>query len=303
MDKPVRSTRFSRIDTVATVVTVVVLGGLVLFLGSVAWPVYQRARFEKNMARCGGNLSTIGKAMAAYANDYNGRLPVAGGKDTRWTGHLHDWSAPDRSKAFALDPNGSNGEATVSSSLYMLVRYMQLDPKSFVCPVDRGTRAFRPEKYGMGKKGPGNLWDFGPDPARHCSYAYQMVYSPYKLTMAAEPAFAIAADRNPWIDGPAGAGRASEFSSFKPDLEAFRGTSEQARLGNAAGHQRDGQNVLFLDTRMSFERRPYCGYQDDNIYTAWDGRGTVRGKPPKVGTQPGDAKDSLLVNDPPAPRK
>ncbi len=239
--------------------------------------------------------------MAAYANDYDGALPVAGGKGTRWTGHLHDWSAPDRSKAFALDPNESNGEATVSSSLYMLVRYMRLDPKSFVCPVDRGTRTFRPEKYGMGSKGLGHLWDFGPDPARHCSYAYQMVYSPYKMTIAAEPGFAIAADRNPWIDGPAG--RAGELSSFKPDLEAFRGTSEQARLGNASAHRRLGQNVLFLDMHSGFEHRPYCAVQDDNIYTSWDGEDRVRGKPPKLGSQPADAKDSLLVNDPPILRK
>jgi len=130
-----------------------------------------------------------------------------------------------------------------------------------------------------------------------------MVYSPYKLTTAGEPTNAIAADRNPWMDGPAGAGRAGEFSNFVPDLTAFRGTSEQARLGNAAAHQRDGQNVLFLDMHAGFEHRSYCGYLDDNIYTAWDGKGTVRGKPPKVGTQPGDARDSLLVNDPPAGRR
>jgi hypothetical protein len=282
------------------VLTLVVLAGLAFF-GGLLWPAYQRARFEKNMARCGDNLRAIGGAMAAYANDYNGALPVAGGKGTRWTGYLHDWSAPDRSQAFAMDPNGSNGEATVSSSLYLLVRYMHLDPKSFVCPVDRGTRVFRPEKYGMGKKGLGDLWDFGPDPARHCSYAYQMAYSPYKLTVAAEPAFAIAADRNPWIDGPAGAGRAGAFSNFVPDLMAFRGTPEQAQLGNAFAHRRLGQNVLFLDMHAALEKRSYCGYLDDNIYTSWDGEDRIRGKPAQLGSQPADAKDSLLVNDPPAP--
>jgi hypothetical protein len=283
-----------------TVQTLAVLVGLAFF-GWLFWPAYQRARIEGSMARCGGNLCTIGKVMAAYANDYDGALPVVGGKGTRWTGHLHGWSAPDRSKAFALDPNGSNGEATVSSSLYMLVRYMQLDPKSFVCPVDRGTRAFRPEKYGMGKKGLGDLWDFGPDPARHCSYAYQMVYSLYKMTVAREPSFAIAADRNPWMDGPGG--RAGEFSSYMPDLTGFPGTSEQARLGNASAHRRLGQNVLFLDMHSGFEHRPYCGYEDDNIYTSWDGANRVRGQPPKLSSQPADAKDSLLVNDPPATRQ
>jgi len=178
---------------------------------------------------------------------------------------------------------------------------MHLDPKSFVCPVDRRTRAFRPEKFGIGNKRLGDLWDFGPDPAKHCSYAYQMVYSPYRMTIAAEPGFAIAADRNPWMDGPAG--KAGEFSNFMPDLPGFRGTAEQARLGNASAHQRDGQNVLFLDMHANFEKRSYCGVEDDNIYTSWDGEDKVRSKPPKLGSQPAGAKDSLLVNDPPLPRR
>jgi len=300
MDRSVGATGFPRIDTVATVVTVTVLVGIVLFLGVVLWPAYQRAHWEARVIQCGGNLRAVGQAMRAYANDYNGALPVAGGKGARWTGHLRDWSAPDRSQAFAPDSNGSNAGATVSSSLYLLVRYMQLDPKSFVCPVDRGTRFFRPERYGMGSRGLGDSWDFGPDPARHCSYAYQMVYSPYKVTLAAESAFAIAADRNPWIEGPAGVDRAGEFSSFVPDLPGFRGTGKQADLGNASAHQRVGQNVLFLDMHTAFEHRPYCGCQDDNIYTAWDGKDSVRGKLPKPGCQPADARDSLLVNDPPA---
>jgi hypothetical protein len=183
---------------------------------------------------------------------------------------------------------------------------VQLDPRSFVCPVDRGTRGFQPEKYGVGNKGLGDLWDFGPDPARHCSYAYQMAYAPYRLTVSSEPGMAVAADRNPWMDGPSE--RAGEFSNFVPDLtvSGFTGTTEQAQRGNASAHRgwanrRDGQNVLFLDMHVAYEKRPYCGVEDDNIYTSWDGKDRVRGQPPKLGSQPADRRDSLLVNDPPAP--
>ncbi len=153
----------------------------------------------------------------------------------------------------------------------------------------------------MGNKGLGSLWDFGPDPARHCSYAYQMVYSPYKMTVAAEPGFAIAGDRNPWIDGPWG--KAGTFSNFMPDLTGFAGTSEQAMQGNALAHRKLGQNVLFLDMHVAYEKRSYCGVTDDNIYTSWDGADKIRGNPPQLGSQPAGERDSLLVNDPPAPRK
>ena len=257
----------------------------------------QRERMHDNVARCGDNLCAIAKAMEAYSNDYDDALPVAGGRGTRWTGRLRDWSACDRSQAFALDPNASGGEATISSSLYLLVRYMQLDPKSFVCPVDRGTQEFRAKEYGPDTKTLADLWDFGPNASRHCSYAYQMVYGPYKLTTSSffggpECGFAVGADRNPWIDGPAE--RAGEFSSFMPDLRSvgYTGTTEQALPGNASAHRgwanrRDGQNVLFLDTHVTYEKRAYCGLEDDNIYTSWDGKDKVRGKPPRLGSQPG----------------
>jgi hypothetical protein len=129
-----------------------------------------------------------------------------------------------------------------------------------------------------------------------------MVYCPSGMLSSEMPSgVAIAADRNPWIDGPSGG--AGEFSNFVPDLRGCAGTGEQAQQGNALAHRKRGQNVLFLDMHVTFEARPYCSLEDDNIYTSWDGKDKVRGKPPKLGSQPAGAKDSLLVNDPPAPRK
>ncbi len=79
-------------------------------------------------------------------------------------------------------------------------------------------------------------------------------------------------------------------------------------LGNASAHRgwanrKDGQNVLFLDMHVAYEKRSYCGVADDNIYTSWVGADKMRGQSPKLGSQPADARDSLLVNDPPAPGK
>jgi hypothetical protein len=122
-----------------------------------------------------------------------------------------------------------------------------------------------------------------------------MVYSPYKLTTPGDHEFAVAADRNPWTNER----NAADFPQFVPDLVPSRGTLEQARYSNALAHDSIGQNVLFLDIAVQFKMRPFCGLERDNIYTSWDGNDRVRGKPPKLGSQPADAKDSLLVNDPP----
>lgn len=240
-----------------------------------------------------------------YANDYDGVLPVAGGEGTVWGPGLNDWKAESRDDAFAFDPNGTGGEATVSASLYLLVRSGRISPELFVCPKDKGTTVFRPEKYGIGAGRFDGVWDFGPDPARHCSYAYHMPYSQYRLTTSSEPGMAVAADRNPWIDGPRE--KAALFSSFKPDIPPFRGTTEEGRQGNSRGHwarQRpDGQNVLFLDGHVEFAMRAFCGIEEDNAYTSWNENDKARGIPPKpYESKPAHRLDSLLVNDPPLGR-
>jgi hypothetical protein len=250
---------------------------------------------------CGTNLSGIGKAMLIYANDYDDKLPLAGGDGTVWGASLKNWRGATRQEAFGLDPNGTGGQATISSSLYLLVKYREVSPKSFVCKGDRRTREFEPGRYGIESDKLRDVWDFGPDPARHCSYAYHIPYGRYALTMAIDPRMALAADRNPWIDGPRQ--KAADFSLFKPDALPFNGTTDDARRGNVRAHKYDGQNVLFLDSHVEFAERSFCALRNDNVYTAWDGDDRARGVPPKpYASPPAHKDDSLLVNDPPASR-
>ena len=220
---------------------------------------------------------------------------MAGGTGTTWGASLRDWTAQDRSDAFGLRPEGTGGQATIGSSLYLLIRYLEVTPKSFVCKGDRRTNPFDPSEYLADHDGLAALWDFGPNPNRHCSYSYNMPYGRSRLTVFSEPSLAVAADRNPWIDGPAW--RATDLSKFDPN-----GTARQRRMGNAIAHGLQGQNVMFFDTHVEFVKRPNCGLADDNIYTSWDGQDRSRGVPPKLGSIPADRLDSLLVNDPPAPR-
>ncbi|OHB62149.1 MAG: hypothetical protein A2168_00915, partial [Planctomycetes bacterium RBG_13_50_24] len=139
-----------------------------------------------------------------------------------------------------------------------------------------------------------DLWDFGPEPGKHCSYAYHMPFGLYALTTSNDPDMAIAADRNPWMDSPAS--NAKDISLFIPD-----GGREAVKVANAIAHEEEGQNVLFLDLHVGFEERSYCGINDDNIYTYWSGGDIRRGATPTLGSGPSDRSDSLLVHDPVAP--
>lgn len=283
---------FAAIGTAAPAILVLVL----IYVPVAGWGKSLAPRL-----RCGTNLSGIGKAMLIYANDYEDRFLTAGGEGSVWGPGLADWKASHRAEAFGLDPNGAGGQATISSSLYLLVKYGQLSPDVFVCRGDRRIKAFQSHKYGISNAKLKDLWDFGPNPARHCSYSYHVPYGEHKLTMSSEPGLVVAADRNPWIEAPHF--QATQFSLFQPDVAPFNGTPEDAEQGNTPVHGRDGQNVLFLDSHVEFTKRPYCALQGDNVYTSWDGDDKIRGIAPQpYESQPANQRDSLLVNDPPRRR-
>jgi hypothetical protein len=271
-------------------------GPFFLVVGALYVPTLGGVKSLSYRMTCGTNLSGIGKVMLLYANDYGDKLPVAGGRGTTWGSRLKDWTAGSRSEAFGLDPNGAGGQATVSASLWLFVRYGDMSPETFICKKERGTRPFDPNRHGVRGRALLSLWDFGPDPVRHCSYSYYMPYSPHKLTTSHEHGMPVAGDHNPWMDGARW--KASNFASFRWD-----GADQQQRAGNAVAHWLDGQNVLFLDSHVGFMKRSFCGLDKDNIYTSWKGDDKSGGVPPRLGSVPADAKDALLVNDPPAGRK
>jgi prepilin-type N-terminal cleavage/methylation domain-containing protein len=277
-----------------TLVELLVVIAIIALLMGILMPALARVRQVAFRMVCGTNLSGIGKAMLIYANDYDDELPRAGGRNSTWTGIIPQWLADNRFAAYGLSPDGSGGMATITSSFYLLVKYAEVTPKSFVCKSDSGTTEFKPAEYNAGDRELIDLWDFGPEAVNHCSYSYHMPYGLYALTTSSEPGMAIAADRNPWITSPAAEGKdAALLSSYNPT-----GGKEAINIGNAIAHQEDGQNVLFMDSHVSFMKRPFCAVNDDNIYTFWDGGDIRRGGYPIPGvSEPQDRLDSLLVND------
>ena len=276
-------------------IEVLVLVFVCLFALAIIVPATQMSRFEEYRMACANNLSQIGKAMLIYTNDYEDELPRSGGRTSTWAPIIPNWSAYNRFSAYGLSADGSGGSANISSCFYLLVKYAEVTPGTFVCPGDAGTTKFQPADMGAGFGGLIYLWDFGPEPSKHCSYAYHMPFGFYALTTSNDPGLAVAADRNPWMDSPAAS--AKQFPGmFNPD-----GGRESVKYGNAIAHEEEGQNVLFLDCHVGFEERSFCGIHDDNIYTYWSGGDIRIGSPPIVGSESQDRIDSLLVHDPVMP--
>ena len=268
-----------------------------LCLLGILLPALMRARGGAWRMICGSNLSGMGRAMLIYANDWDNCFPRAGGPDTLWQPKINDWQAKDRRTAFFLKSDGTGGSATISSSLYLLVKYAEIQPKSFICKKDTKSTKLKLAKYGVRDKELEDLWDFGPNPTKHCSFSYHMCYGPYPLsTTSSEPGMAVAADRNPWLDPY------TDITGFRWDSQTKTRGRENIRRyqkGNSGPHQREGQNVLFMDNHVYFEKHSFCGVNEDNIYTYWNGSDIRQGAPPTLTSQPADKLDSLLVNDPP----
>ena len=267
-----------------TLVELLVVIAIIALLMGILMPALSRVRQIAFRLVCGTNLSGIGKAMLIYANDYEDEFPKAGGPGTEWRGSGIAWNAADRKAAYGLSANGSGGKATITSSLYLLVKYAEVTPKSFICKGDPDVTEFNPgNNYDLIQ-----LWDFGEKGTEHCSYSYHIPYSSFAMKTTSEPGMVIAADPNPWVD------TTRSLDSFNPG-----GDKDAKRYANAATHQREGQNVLFLDSHVTFEDLSSCGIDDDNIYTQQvSGTDVRKGRIPSTrGYDPLTRTDSLVLDD------
>ena len=273
----------------------------IVLLGAIFWAVIKIRPLAYKII-CGRNLEGLGCGMAVYAHDYNDRYPQLPGTGpwSKELGFSYDTLKPD------FSPNGPQGDTprTVTASWYLLVREADVSPKSLICPKSK-------QKESDGKN-PKNLdlvqlWDLGPTPHKHVTYAMHNPYGRFPASVYAKKegfsSFAIAADMNPWFkDGdilPPGPKNKSPQVITLADPATWT-------LGMSLAHRKSGhgQNVLYGDGHTSYETQPNTGVNNDNIYTAWStdenptDQDKQAGVPPTGRTPENDAKsedDSFLV--------
>lgn len=295
-----------------TLVELLVVIAIIAMLLAILMPTLGRVRQLASRLMCGATLKGVGNALTVYSNDdeYNS-YPILGDGTVRWSQQIMagsvGWEDPtlfDRDTAGALINWDSAviEECTVSGSLYLLVKFADVTSASFICNgSDLKKFEFNGTDHGAnGATSATDVWDFGVPPWDHISYSYQQPYGNYPPSTMSPMQNALIADRNPWYN----------LKSVRPAWADFlyNGSQEQIKKGNSMNHQNEGQEVLFSDIHVSWEKTPNCGASGDNIYTSWNLSAATLEEQIEQGSDPGggdwsvnfddslDEEDTLLVN-------
>ena len=258
------------------VIILLVIVCVVVVLG-IPLMAYLQMQHHPECQPCASNLRGLGTAMMVYGLDYDDEYPIVGGKDGPWSKTL-GWGYDNISANYF--PGGAENTAsrTITASWYLLVREADVDPGSFVCRDSSATVYENNSGYDLTE-----LWDFGPDPHKHVSYAMQNPYGKFPATGTGYPGRAVAADMSPWFkDGdivlPASGGLAPQLID---PADAATHT-----FGNSLNHGGVGQNVLFGDGHVEFTQKPNVGFDNDNIYTYWSNETDPTADDKQIGTNP-----------------
>jgi type II secretory pathway pseudopilin PulG len=234
---------------------------LVVF-ASILIPYVTTLREADRRTRCEANLQLIRDALHHYATANKFQYPRvvydAANQPNSYTCFTGADSPNPFAAGSAVKPND------VTASLWLLVRDgLVRDTNIFICPSSDGSRDpltdatgrfVRPDLRGNFRR------------AANLSYGYSSPFSAaprYRMDDSREGDFAILADKGPGFTNP---GPVIGPPQNSPPLQL-------APL-NSPNHARAGQNVLFADGSIRWERTPYCGVGmspgvgGDNIYTA-----------------------------------
>ena len=251
-----------------TLIELLVVVAIIALLISILLPSLSRAREMSKRAVCSANLRGLGQAMYIYSNDNYEQFPTAGSDPALAGRNAKPGYYRTRDPA---DPNNSNRYPSTTADLWLLVKGAFSTPKQFICPSSSRI----PDDFGG--RDPAELYDFRgqgsgeiPVTAPNLSYGYHFGHDG---TFASEdrtggvangtkmdPRFPVMADENPY---------------FYPEEKPTSGSSEyptncgagESPNGNSMNHQEDGQNILFADSHVSFEKDPRQGIEGDNLYT------------------------------------
>jgi prepilin-type N-terminal cleavage/methylation domain-containing protein/prepilin-type processing-associated H-X9-DG protein len=286
-----------------TLIELLVVVAIIALLISILLPSLSRARELAKRAVCASNQRGIGQGMHIYANDNREWFPTHYFRVTNTTvgpptvvDVVHaetlgeDYHLPTGEEGSGVGDVANTQENHPSRSLFLLIIGGQQTAGQFVCPSsgddEDDMRNYGPYRVGTGT---GNSSAGRPGKTRFdfqgygkLSYAYQLPYGrrgrPRETMDSRMP---IGADKGPYYQGH---GRTQHDNNHATDkrredydpptdwegqtpTRVIKYSNEEWRPYNSENHNTEGQNILFVDGHVAFERKPIAGIHHDNIFT------------------------------------
>ena len=257
-----------------SIVEFMVLIGVVALLGSIFIPYLAKSREMDRRTRCARNLANFAIILHEYAKQNNFLLPSVSYDAANKPNGYVAFTGADDPNPFATGTKVASNDVTASLFLLMREGYIsdgrEIGLSLYICPssddvTDRLTNA-------AGRLVIADQRSNFRSPSQ-LSYGYCSPFSSAaKFRMNTDwlaPSFAVMADKSPGVDGVDNNVLGPSFKDQPSGMKEVLAMSK----ANSNNHDKAGQNVLFGDGHVNFERTPYCGYHDrntsaDNIYTA-----------------------------------
>lgn len=244
-----------------SLIELVVALGIGVVLLSIFVPYALKQRETNRRVICQNNLRSIAWALTSYAQGNRGIFPRVRSAVSEQPEAHTAFTGPDSADPFAADSAVEPND--VSASLWMLVRQGYIGkaysprPSVFICPSsdDVSDQLLNAAGEPVERLQRGNFRS-----ARNLSYSYASPFGlapGYGVHSFLQPDFVVLADKNPGRTGGA------DVTAVRADAPAL----DLAR-GNSRNHGGAGQYVLKGDMHVEWQATPFCGVEQDNIYTA-----------------------------------
>jgi prepilin-type N-terminal cleavage/methylation domain-containing protein len=266
-----------------TLIELLVVIAIIALLIAILLPSLAKAREAAKRSSCASNLSQIYKALYQYGNEH-GSFPMVsapGADGVRPENALAIQDSINILNDAMEDPFSASGSElpskparSVAQNLFLLVRADFTQSEVFLCPSSEqaGQKAFTIDGNQSGAGAfscfPWDGWQGtarGSELGKTMSYSFLQPWSGFTRGHSAaemwncetDPRVVLAADNNNGSDP-----RIRNADGGVPTYDEMKSSV------NSTNHTKEGQNVLYADSHVSFEKSPYVGIDSDNIYTA-----------------------------------